>query len=427
MAKDKNKQNADNATDVKKKNILDTLGSLFNPEPQKEKVLRHEDFNGAGDVYYATVSVGFKITQRVIVLILALFLIISFATNFREITYENFFYLVKDFSSAFEIETTVYETLSYDSDSRHFFALYRGGLTVVNPSNLSVFTATGRRTIKTASKFSSPCIVSSDKYFVIYDTAGTEMVIYNSFSRIYKETFEYPISGAAFDGDGNLAVITRDTDHKSMVHVYNDNFKKMFTVPSSTKYAFDVAMSSESDCLAVAYYGIGDGSGRTEIVFYSVSQAKEIANLTVDGEFLLDCGFVSKELFAVVTNRSVRLYDKQFEELEAYDLENGVVSGFCINEFGVAVSYTVNSSNNAIVFDSKGNVKYDESINDNIRAISVFEEFVFLRTDTGVLRVEMRTLEDEFLTSGQGKMLIYSADTALVCGDSRAEYLVFGD
>ena len=287
MAKNKQNNNAENS---KKKNILEALGSLFNPEPQKEKVLRHEDFNGAGDVYYATVSVGFKITQRVFVLVLVLFLIISFATNFREITYENFFYLLKDFSSAFEIETTAYETLSYDSDSRHFFALYRGGLTVVNPSNLSVFTATGRRTVKTASSFSSPCVVSSDKYFVVYDTAGTEMAIYNSFSRIYKETFEYPISGADFDDDGNLAIITRDTDHKSLVHVYNDNFKRMFTVPSSTKYAFDVAMNSHSDRLAIAYYGIGDGSGRTEIVFYSVStDPQEIDAITVDGEFLLDC------------------------------------------------------------------------------------------------------------------------------------------
>ena len=356
-------------------------------------------------------------------------LIISFATNFREITYENFFYLIKDFSSAFEIETAAYETLSYDSDTRHFFALYRGGLTVVNPSNLSVFTATGRRTIKTASNFSSPCVVSSDKYFVVYDTAGTEMAIYNSFSRIYKETFDYPISGAAFDNDGKLAIITRDTDHKSTVHVYNDNFKKMFTVPSSTKYAFDVAMNSESDRLAIAYYGIGDGSGRTEVVFYSVSTnpPEELTAITVDGEFLLDCGFVTKELFAVVTNRSVRLYDKHFEELDSYDLENGAVSGFCINEYGVAVSYTVNSSNNAVVFDSRGNIKYDEIVNDNVRAISTFEEFVFLRTDAGVVRVEMQTLDEEFLTSGQGKMLIYSADTALVCGDSKAEYLVFGD
>ena len=33
--------------------------------------------------------------------------------------------------------------------------------------------------------------------------------------------------------------------------------------------------------------------------------------------------------------------------------------------------------------------------------------------------------DEQFLNSGQGKMLIYSADTALVCGDSKAEYLVF--
>ena len=63
----------------------------------------------------------------------------------------------------------------------------------------------------------------------------------------------------------------------------------------------------------------------------------------------------------------------------------------------------------------------------NTESHGKFEGFVFLRTDAGVVRVDMQTLDEEFLTSGQGKMLIYSADTALVCGDSKAEYLVFGD
>ena len=71
--------------------ILEKIAMYFNPQPQKEKVLRHEDFNRAGDTYYATVSAGYKITQRLITVVLVFFLVLSLITNFNEITYDNFF------------------------------------------------------------------------------------------------------------------------------------------------------------------------------------------------------------------------------------------------------------------------------------------------------------------------------------------------
>lgn len=406
--------------------IFGKVGGFFNPEPQKEKVLRHEDFNAAGDTYYATVSAGYKVTQRIIVLLLVIFLLFSLVTNFREITYDNFFYLIKDFSAAVDVESSNYNTLSYDSDTKHFFSLFKGGLTIVNPSRLSVFTATGRRTINESSKFSSPCVESSDKYFVIYDTAGTTFSVYNSFSRIYTETLDYPVTAATFAENGNMAIVTRDISHKSMVHVYNKNFKRLFTVPSD-KYAFDVEMSSEYDRLAISYYYEGDGSGKTQIVIRTLSSTEEFEQIDIEGEFLLECGFLSDERFAVITDRSVRIYDKYFEELEAYSFNNGVVSGYEIGSQGVAVSYTQNSKNIAIAFDKSGNLLYNEDINDNIKDIGVFDKYIFLRTDSGVIRISSESDDEQFLSSGQGQMLIYSADTALVCGDAKAEYLVFED
>jgi hypothetical protein len=49
-----------------------------------------------------------------------------------------------------------------------------------------------------------------------------------------------------------------------------------------------------------------------------------------------------------------------------------------------------------------------------------------MRTTSGVTRVDLKRKTSEFLASESGKMLIYSEDTAMVCGDARAEYLVFG-
>ena len=69
--------------------FFDKVGDYFNPEPQKERVLRHEDFNAAGDVYYASVSAFYKIAERLLWLVLAAFLAFSVVTNYKEITFEN--------------------------------------------------------------------------------------------------------------------------------------------------------------------------------------------------------------------------------------------------------------------------------------------------------------------------------------------------
>lgn len=428
FGKKNNKTNSEEkaANSREKFGFFNKLGNYFNPEPQKERVLRHEDFNAAGDVFYASVSAGYKISQRIIVIILVVFLLFSLITNFNQITYDNFFYLLKDFAAAADVESTNYDTLSYTSNPGNFFALYRGGLTVANPSRISAYTATGRKTINASAQFSSPYIESSDKYFVIYDISGTSFAVYNSFARIYKEDVEYPVTGACFARNGNLAIMTRDIDHKSIVHVYNDNFRKLFTVPSSSEYAFDVAMDSDADRLAIAYWGIGTGTGRITVDIYNLS-GKKISDIVVDGEFVLSTGFISENIFAIVTDRAVRLYDQNFDELDDYySYGGGTVSGYQVNEHGIAVAYTSNSRNTAIAFDKSGNLVYNENIDNNIKDIDIFEEYIFFRTDAGVMRVNISNYEEELLTSGQGEMLIYSADTALVCGDSKAEYLVFG-
>ena len=407
--------------------FLSKVGNFFNPEPQKEKVLRHEDFNRAGDPYYATVSVGYKISQRILVLLLVVFLVFSLATNFSNITYDNFFYMLKDLSAAANIDDAVYETLSYDSNTRHFFSLYRGGLTVVNPSNISVFTSTGRQTLKATSKFSSPCVVSSDKYFLIYDISGTTFSVYNSFSRIYTEKLEYPVTNAAFDEKGNFAIVTKDISHKSIVYLYDKNFKPLAMIPEG-EYAFDVALSYEYNKIAIAYYGIGDGSGRTKIVIRDRDNIKEeFSSVDISGELLLDSKFIDGGKYAVITDRAIHVYDVHLEEIEYYDYSGGTVSGYYIGEYGIAVSYTSNSRNYVIVFDKSGNLLYNETINENVKDICAYDGFVFLRTDTGVVRMHLKSGESEYLGSGQGKMLVYNAETVLVCGDSKAEYLVFTD
>ena len=127
----------ENSSDVQDQKILQKLGRFFRTDTQKEKVLRYEDFNAAGDVYYASVSAVYKVAQRILWLLFILFMLFSVLLNYSEITYDNFYFLIKDFSGAADREGAYYETLSYESDSRQQFQLYRGGLVTVSPSKTS--------------------------------------------------------------------------------------------------------------------------------------------------------------------------------------------------------------------------------------------------------------------------------------------------
>ncbi len=405
--------------------FAEKVGRFFSPEPQKEKVLRHEAFQAAGDVYYASVSAGYKVAQRFLWLLFILFMLLSILFNYKEITYDNFFYLMRDFSSAVDAETTNYETVSYESSPGQHFALYRGGVAVVSPSGVSAFTATGRRTLQAESDFSAPFVVCSDQYMLVYDTAGKTFSVYNSFAKVYTEKLTYPVTGACFAEDGSFAVITREADRHAVVHIYDKDFNR--DTYKWNAYMFDVAMDSDRDLVAFVYYGAGDGTGETMISVRKKSTLEEITTVNLKGEFPLDCGFMENNKFALITNGAVRIFDDSFEETVAqtYEYQGGSVTGFFVSPEGVAVSAMVSSKNEVVAFDKAGNLLYNDTVSTTVTDVAVFSNYLFLQNETGVIRLNVQTKEEEELSSGNGKMLLYNANTAVICGESKAQYLVF--
>ena len=122
----------------------------------------------------------------------------------------------------------------------------------------------------------------------------------------------------------------------------------------------------------------------------------------------------------------VRIYDKNFKEDECYEFYGSSIRAFSVNTHGVSIIVGSQSQKRVVVFNDKGNMIYDEPITQNVSAIAQSGEYVFLQTANGVTRIDSGNKKSEFLSSDGGKLLIYSDDTAMVCTDARAEYLVFG-
>ena len=438
----KNKKDGNAADKESGKNaFFDKVLGYFSADPQKEKILRREDFQAAGDPYYATVSARYKVTQRILVLLLVAFLLFSIFTNIKEITYGNLFYFVRDFGNAVDIASVEHETLSYDVYKNQNFSLYRGGIAAVSPSGISVYTATGRRTLKSRSDFVAPYAVCSEKYVLVYDMSGTSFAIYNSFSKVYTEALDAPITDAAISDSGAFAVVTSSSGYRSVIKVYNKNLKPIGKY-SKDMYAIDIALDKSGERMAVLFYGIGDGLGQTVVRIYDVSNRAASADKDPDEDrilyesilsrqFPLSCDFLEDGKLSVITNASSSVITQNKKEYSVYESisYDEAVSAMFTGASGSAValeSGALGGANKIIAFGPDGALIYDDIIRDSAKELFVLGNYIFVRTDTGILRLDVSNGETEKYTCQSGNMLVYDESMAIICGESKAVYIKFG-
>ena len=249
--------------------------------------------------------------------------------------------------------------------------------------------------------------------------------MYNSFARVYTETLDFPITDACFMEDGSFAVVTRSSDYRSVVRVYNKRFEKAAELRSDS-YVFDIAANRSKNTLTLVSYDAGNGVGRTTLSVRELSTMEEIEQITLEGEFPLGCEFLDGRCFALVTDRYIRIYDSDFSEKEkSADYSGEILRGFTLSSQGAAVATIEASQNKVYAFDYRGNELFSDSVAYNVLDIGMAGSYLFLQTEQGVARVHASDGAAQLLPSGHGDLLVYNEETAVVCGESKAEYLIF--
>lgn len=410
--------------------VSERLSRYFTTEPEKQRVLRHEDFDAAGDTYYAVVSARYKVAQRISLTLFILFVLLAVMFNIKSITFDNLFYLVKDLGAAADAGNTNYESLAYDAASDQSFELYRGGLAVVSRTNVSSFTSTGRRTLNTSADYSNPIAVSNEKYLFVYDMGDSGFDVYNSFAKIHSERTDYPIYDMAFAENGSFVTLSRSEEFMSVLTVYTESFNKLAAYKKDL-YCIDVSIDKNGERLGAVYVGSDDGIVSTHVVFYDLRKQIKIDEYVYSGEFPLGCSFLDGGGFVMVSDSSAVVYDRRLEEKyisESY-ADRSVSGIYCDGEY---VAVAVNDGvivdlNEIIVFNKSGELIYDEMLLSGVSELSVHGGYLFVKNGDGVMRVGLKNGATELLESKGGKMFVYDTSTVIVCLPSKAVYLDFNN
>ena len=376
--------------------------------------------------YYLSVSRRYNFAKYLVLITLMFFLFFSLMANRDNITYENFLLLIKDVNLAAQTANKTYETITYSEDSEQSVTRYKNNLVVTGSSGVKIFSGTGSQVYSGKEKFSKPHSVSSDKYLLVYDFGGTKFSLYNTFTSVFSDSFDYPITDGAVSDSGAFALVSRTKEHNYAVMVYSKNCNLINRYRGS-EYVMDVALSDDGERIAVAKVDAEGGYYVTSLMICKPGSDGVVAELKLNHVFPVRCAFSSDGDLALVCDKEVYFYDKNGSLIGNYPI-SGELSGVACEGNYLALTFgdsAMQSSNSVTVLDYNGNVKQSLEIEGRIADVEMLSSNLFVLCDAEIRRINIlsgKTAKRD--VGGYGKdLVVFTADDVMLCTSTKAEHL----
>ena len=381
--------------------------------------------------YYDHVSNIYHALFLVLLAALLVFVCVSMLCNLELFTYENFYYLAKDIGVASDLLSGTGNVINYETSVRNqTFALYRGGLAVGGDSGLQLFTATGRETLNTSPDYVQPVLHGSDRYLLMYDIGEKRFSVYNSFVCVHHEECDYPIYAGAMSDSGYFITVSESYDHPGVVSVYNHRFE-LINRYNRTEMVTCTAINQEGDRIAFASAGMQNGEYVTTLVIAVPGQQKTSVELPFEGLFPYSVAFIDRHRLLLVGDTASYIVSVDDGTAMCTIPYGGLQLAFAQTHSNyTALVFSVNPVTDTyrlIVCDKNGVLTADQTFSAGISQLCVYQDCVFFLTDTGIARIDPKTLTYELIECAtQGKsLLIRKENEVLLCGGQSAVYYQF--
>lgn len=322
----------------------------------------------------------FKRMKLVAIIVLVAFLLGGLILFRNDITIENLRYLIKylDFSSSgtFNEETVIH----YNADSGNRFHVFRGDLALVSESGVTLYDRRGSAVMTDSYSMNNPTAVCGDRYLAIYDLGGYQVRIYNSFSLLYENTFDYAVQGVSINGDGAFCVVTSEKSYHSAVFVYDRDFEEIHRWLSADKFAVD-AYLSDQNVLNVTTVKTQNGELLGEMIGLKLGEEMPLYTVSFADQIPLALR-AQRDFCVLVTDEAIMFLDEGETVATASILAGSLQQIslgeelFCIvqDELSIGVNFRLRA------FDEKGQELISEKLSSQILKVETWEDTVYVLT-----------------------------------------------
>lgn len=340
--------------------------------------------------YYISLSHRFRIVKFAVLIALVVFLILMLGKYRDSITYNNFKYFIRDFDTLSSVGSgESFLTVRYDAQSNMRFAVFKNQLAVVGSSKISLYNSTGSQTLSETVNTAKPVISASDKYMIVYDLGGYKLTLYNSFTKVLERTYDYPIYGAEICDGGAFAVLTRSIEAKYEIIFSSEHFTPAAKYYKN-KYVIDIALKSGGDEIAILSADSVGGDFSSEIMACSTSSDKVKFTYTIDNSYPIAAEYLDGGNLFVLLDNKIIFYDSEGIRIQQYDISGR--SPVCMDSNGKRIAViistsVVNNESDIMIFDTDGNILYNNTINIKVNDVSVSDDRLYILSTSTALRV----------------------------------------
>ena len=290
-------------------------------EPQDTDVYRdEEDINP----YFLKISNRYKTAKIFTVAFLCIFVLSSLFIYGDKLTYENARYVLRDLGQILsEDSLTPAEKIAIDPDGDADYGIYRGNIVIAGESITKILSVTGKEKLSDNTKYTSPTIVSSDKYCIVYSLGAYNLSVYNTVARVYDMKFDTPIYDVAVSDNGYIAVMTDSREYRCVVYLYDSDFTLISTY-NKTKYPSSVDLSSDASRIYISVFGTENGAYTTNLTAYEMRSDRPIYQFNYKDALVLEMMNFKNNNAALVFNDRVVFVDENGNKLSETALSSSI-------------------------------------------------------------------------------------------------------
>ena len=366
-------------------------------------------------IYYEKIADFYKFISHALLAFLAIFVAAVIIFCNQDLRAENFRYLFKYIDVDPISTSSNYKDIYYDSNDNTIFTFYKGDLAVICDGKLKLYNIAGKNILDEKMGTENALCSSDGKYLITYYPGENSVSVFNSFSKLYTISYDYPVMYASAGKNGSFAVITRNKEYRSAVYIYNNSFKSVYTWLSNEKYALSAAISPNGKNVAVITYSQYNGTYLREITVRNISADSQELSVATQGEMPIKIGFFEDENMYAVYADGISFYDERFNKITSVSVNDTIQFYRTFADGILLVTGETKANAKVHYYDSKGNEKLTENFQFSVLDADILDGTIYLLTTSAIYKIDSDGVECAEISGGAEKIFLFDDGNVLVC------------
>lgn len=290
------------------------------------------------------------------------------------------------------------ELKEFDNSSIYAFNKYIG---ILNNNNFDIYDNTGKKENSLTIEIAKPLFNSNNRYLSIAEEKGQKLYLISDNNILWEKSIEGDISQITVNKNGYIAVTIVNTNHKTVIAVYNSKGDHLFNTFISSRVVA-TSISEDNKYLAIGEINTSGTMIQSNIKIISIDSAKEDPENSVkkiyngeNNDLLTNIKYQDKNKLVCMYTDKITLIksDETIEILQEYKNKKVSFASIEFSNSSITVEekssgiFTADSIVNIVNSDSKSTSSYiAEAVtkeiytNNNIIALNLGTEIEFINT-----------------------------------------------